>query len=80
LKNDPRHEILETIIEPVRKELILTDLNKLNRQHFLFSQGSFSVYCAPYYCIPNLIMEIGRLREVSFRDVGEGINKSIDLD
>jgi putative hemolysin len=30
--------------------------------------------------IPNLLQEIGRLREITFRDVGEGTNKSIDLD
>ena len=80
IKNVRRDEVLEIIIEPVKKELILSDINKLNRDHFLFSQGSFSIYCAPYYSIPNLIMEIGRLREVTFRDVGEGTNKSFDLD
>ena len=30
--------------------------------------------------IPNLLHEIGRLREITFRDVGEGTNKEIDLD
>jgi hypothetical protein len=30
--------------------------------------------------IPNGLEEIGRLREVTFRRVGEGTGKSIDLD
>ena len=30
--------------------------------------------------IPNILHEIGRLREITFRAVGEGTNESIDLD
>ena len=30
--------------------------------------------------IPNILQEIGRLSEITFRDVGEGTNKAIDLD
>ena len=30
--------------------------------------------------IPNITVEIGRLREVTFREVGEGTNESIDID
>src|SRR3954467_9315870 len=36
-------------------------------------------YCA-HIVIPNVIREIGRLREITFREIGEGTNKSIDLD
>lgn len=68
------------IIDPTDKELILNDLLKLDNDCFLFSNGSFSVYCAPYSAFPNIIREIGRLREITFREVGEGTNKSIDLD
>jgi putative hemolysin len=77
---DLKDEVLQPIIEPVKRELILTDLNEIRDEYLLFSQGNFSVYCAPYYSIPNLIMEIGRLREITFRNVGEGTNKSVDLD
>jgi putative hemolysin len=68
------------IIDPVSTELILSDLTRLDREYFLFSAGSFSVYCAPYSSIPHIMREIGRLREITFREVGEGTNKSIDLD
>ncbi len=75
-KEKPKQEV----IDPVDIELVQYDLSKLRKEHFLFSQGSFSVYCAPFYAIPNIIKEIGRLREITFREVGEGTNKSIDID
>jgi putative hemolysin len=68
------------IIDPVRPELILSDLTRIDKEYFLFTNGSFSVYCAPYSTIPHIMREIGRLREITFREVGEGTNKSIDLD
>jgi putative hemolysin len=68
------------IIEPVAIELIEGELAALADGHYLFSQGSFSVYCAPFWSIPNMMQEIGRLREITFREVGEGTNKSIDID
>lgn len=46
----------------------------------LNSQGEFDLYLAPSHRIPNLLREIGRLREITFRAVGEGTNKAIDLD
>jgi putative hemolysin len=70
----------QKIVDPVDPELILSDLIKLDEEYFLFSNGSFSVYCAPFSSIPNIIREIGRLREITFREVGEGTNKNIDLD
>jgi hypothetical protein len=38
------------------------------------------VFFAEANKIPNLLHEIGRLREITFREVGEGTNESIDLD
>lgn len=43
-------------------------------------QGSLSVYMAEAGEIPLCLQEIGRLREVTFRAVGEGTGKEIDLD
>lgn len=43
-------------------------------------QGEFDLFLAPSHRIPTLLREIGRLREVTFRAVGEGTNKSTDLD
>ena len=44
------------------------------------SQGEFDLYLTPSERIPNVLREIGRLREITFRSVGEGTNKAIDLD
>ena len=38
------------------------------------------VYCAEAQKIPATLKEIGRLREVAFREVGEGSGKSSDID
>jgi hypothetical protein len=38
------------------------------------------VYCAPAFELPHVLPEIGRLREVAFRAVGEGTGRGVDLD
>ncbi len=73
-------EPVEEIINPIDTGLIKMALKQLEDDYLLFSQGSFSVYCAPLCSIPYIILEIGRLREITFREAGEGTNKSIDLD
>jgi hypothetical protein len=45
----------QKIADPVDPELIISDLNKLDDEYFLFSNGSFSVYCTPFTSIPNII-------------------------
>lgn len=46
----------------------------------LSESKNYEVFFAPANEIPNLLDEIGRLREITFRDIGEGTNKSIDFD
>ena len=46
----------------------------------LLSQGGLSVYTAHSHEIPDTLQEIGRLREITFRQVGEGTGQEIDLD
>lgn len=46
----------------------------------LVTQGNLSVYQAYSHEIPMLLPEIGRLREITFREVGEGTGQEIDLD
>ncbi len=46
----------------------------------LLKSKNYEVFFAPSKKIPNIMFEIGRLREITFREVGEGTNKSIDLD
>jgi putative hemolysin len=46
----------------------------------LLESKNYEVFFANAKDIPNLLHEIGRLREITFRDVGEGTNNSVDLD
>jgi putative hemolysin len=46
----------------------------------LLESKNYEVFFADPKEIPNLLHEIGRLREITFREVGEGTNKPIDLD
>ncbi len=68
------------IIEPVDKTLLQKDLVQLMPDDYLFSYKNFKVYCAPSAALPNILTEIGRLREVTFREVGEGTNGKLDID
>ena len=70
----------EEIIPPVSLEKIEKEIEILRENHLLFTSAEFDVFCAPSYYLPFIINEIGRLREDTFRLVGEGTNKTIDID
>lgn len=44
------------------------------------SERNYEVYICPATAIPNILKEIGRLREITFREIGEGTNNQTDLD
>ncbi|MFT6192174.1 MAG: putative hemolysin [Polaribacter sp.] len=46
----------------------------------LLESKNYEVFFCNAKDIPNLLHEMGRLREITFREVGEGTNKAIDLD
>ncbi len=75
-----RQQRIEQVADPVPHEKIIQELNELSSEFLLFKMKSYSVYCVPSKRIPNILLEIGRLREITFRQVGEGTNRSIDLD
>jgi putative hemolysin len=62
-------------------DFFVKEVNALrdNKKRLLVSKN-YEVFFANAREIPNLLHEIGRLREITFRDVGEGTNNSIDLD
>lgn len=61
-------------------ELLAGEVAKLAPERTLVETEDFSVLLAKAGEIPNVLHEIGRLREVTFRQVGEGTGKPIDLD
>lgn len=70
----------EQIAPPVDINIIIKEINKAKENYLINSQGEFDIICAPYTVMPNVMIEIGRLREIAFREVGEGTNKSLDID
>ncbi len=70
----------ESIIDPVSPDLILKEIQKIKQEYTLFNLKNYTAFCAPSREIPNILNEIGRLREITFREVGEGTNQSIDID
>lgn len=70
---------MKTIIPPVDKSLLVKELNKTT---FLRStnNGNNEIYIVSDTNAPNVVREIGRLREITFRDAGGGTGKEIDLD
>ena len=69
----------EDIISEVPKDKLILDISNLENDK-LFEQGDFEVYCSKSKDIPNVLRELGRVRETSFRAVGEGTGKSLDID
>jgi len=70
----------ELVVEPVQSHILAEEVRIVKPEYELFTTKNYSVICAPTVAIPNLFNEIGRLREVTFREVGEGTNKSTDID
>ncbi len=70
---------METVIPPVDKELLTSELTE---EKFLreTNNGSNEIYVITNEDSPHVMREIGRLREVTFRDAGGGTGKPIDVD
>lgn len=74
----PRPEEIE---RPVLQDLIVQEIEELRKgKDRLLQSKNYEVFLTESNKIPNILKEIGRLREITFRAVGEGTNKSIDLD
>lgn len=67
------------IAEPVDRKILEVEIESLHHA-YLFQQGDYVVYSADYSAMPNVMNEIGRLRELSFRLVGEGTGNKYDID
>jgi hypothetical protein len=70
----------EDVVEPFDPESIEKEIANLTFGSLVASQGEYDIFVAEAKDIPVTIQEIGRLRELTFRTVGEGTGKSQDLD
>ncbi|WP_299333421.1 lysophospholipid acyltransferase family protein [uncultured Psychroserpens sp.] len=69
------------IVGSVSAEKMATEVDALREADLrLLVSKNYEVYLTPADRIPNILHEIGRLREITFREIGEGTNEAIDLD
>jgi putative hemolysin len=69
------------IVTPASTEKMIAEVEALRAADArLLQSKNYEVFFTKADKIPNIIHELGRLREITFREVGEGTNESIDLD
>lgn len=70
---------MEAIIAPVSKDLLQKELDNVGLLRHT-NKGQNEIYIITHHDSPNVMREIGRLREITFRHAGGGTGKSIDID
>ncbi len=73
-------KIQEPVAAPVSPDLLAEEVESLPEDRCLAANGDLAVYLGTAAEIPQLLREVGRLRELTFRGAGEGTGKSRDLD
>lgn len=73
-------KIQEPVPPAVDSSLLVREIGSLPQENCLTENGDLAVYLATAQQAPHLLQEVGRLREVTFRYVGEGTGKRFDLD
>ncbi len=68
------------VVAPQPREKLAADIADLPPEAKLVEQDPFVVYAARAVQVPHVLLELGRLREITFRAVGEGTGEAIDLD
>jgi putative hemolysin len=83
-RRPPSFPLLPRRTQPVAPadppEWLRTELAALPPERCLVTTDEFTVHCAPAAEIPLILREIARLRELTFRAVGEGTGRALDLD
>lgn len=69
----------EEIIQPIDKALLKRELSA-ERQLRMTNKSHNEIYIVTAHEAPNVMKEIGRLREIAFRSAGGGTGKAMDID
>lgn len=69
----------EDIIQPIDKALLKSELTP-ERQLRMTNKSNNEIYVVTAHDAPNVMKEIGRLREIAFRTAGGGTGKAMDID
>ena len=70
---------MEDIIAPISKEVLKSELTPDRRLRFT-NKSHNEIYIVTAHNAPNVMLEIGRLREIAFRAGGGGTGCSVDID
>lgn len=73
-------KIQEPVAAPVSADLLAEEVERLPAGQGLAENGDLAVYLGAASEIPQLLREVGRLREITFRGAGQGTGKCRDLD
>ncbi len=73
------YKMEQEIIQPIDKELLKSELTP-ERQLRMTNKSNNEIYIITAHNSPNVMKEIGRLREIAFREAGGGTGKSMDID
>ncbi|TNF38927.1 MAG: lysophospholipid acyltransferase family protein [Gammaproteobacteria bacterium] len=71
---------MHTIADAMAIDKLQADIELLSDERLMLNTDQFAVYCAPANELPHVLPEIGRLREITFRAVGEGTGLLRDID
>lgn len=71
--------MMQEIIQPVSKQLLKSELTP-ERQLRMTNKSNNEIYIIDAHNAPNVMREIGRLREIVFREAGGGTGKEVDID
>ena len=71
--------MMEEIIGSIPREILKAELTP-DKKLRMTNKSSNEVYVVTWQDSPNVVREIGRLREIAFRAAGGGTGKSLDLD
>jgi len=69
----------QDIIQPIDRQLLKAELTP-DRQLRMTNKSNNEIYIITAHNAPNVMKEIGRLREIAFREAGGGTGKSMDID
>jgi putative hemolysin len=70
----------QPIVVPTLQRKIVKNIKSLKAEDLMFSVNQYDVFLSPAQHIPDILYEIGRLREISFREHGTGTGRATDLD
>lgn len=73
-------KVREPVAAPMPLNLLSEEIDRLPADRCLAGNGDLAVYLGAAQEIPQLVQEVGRLRELTFRGAAEGTGKSRDLD